>query len=41
MNEMGAGRYASSVAINLIFTVLLVVVSVLYKKFSRRWETES
>lgn len=38
MNEMGAGRYANSVAVNLIFTVLLVIVAVLYKKFSQRWE---
>lgn len=37
-NEMGAGRYATSVAVNLIFTVLLVIVAVLYKKFSERWE---
>ncbi|MDO4547603.1 MAG: sugar ABC transporter permease [Clostridia bacterium] len=38
MNEMGAGRYANSVAVNLIFTVLLVAVAVVYKKFSKRWE---
>ena len=38
MNEMGAGRYATSVAVNLIFTVILVIVAVLYKKFSERWE---
>lgn len=37
-NEMGAGRYATSVAVNLIFTVLLIIVAVLYKKFSERWE---
>jgi len=37
-NEMGAGRYATSVAVNLIFTVLLVIVAILYKKFSERWE---
>lgn len=37
-NEMGAGRYATSVAVNLIFTVILMVVAVLYKKYSERWE---
>lgn len=37
-NEMGAGRYATSVAVNLIFTVLLIIVAILYKKFSERWE---
>ncbi|MGL6198508.1 MAG: carbohydrate ABC transporter permease [Lachnospiraceae bacterium] len=39
MNEMSAGRYAQSVAVNLVFTVLLVVVSVVYQKFSSKWET--
>ena len=38
MNEMGTGRYANSVSVNLIFTILLVVVAYLYKKFSERWE---
>lgn len=38
MNEMGSGRYATSVAVNLIFTVILVIVAVLYKKYSERWE---
>lgn len=38
LNEMGAGRYATSVAVNLIFTIILIVVAVLYKKFSERWE---
>lgn len=38
LNEMGAGRYATSVAVNLIFTVILIVVAVLYKRFSERWE---
>ncbi|MFR1299453.1 MAG: hypothetical protein ACLSBD_07465 [Blautia massiliensis (ex Durand et al. 2017)] len=33
MNEMSAGRYAQSVAVNLVFTVLLVIVSVVYQKF--------
>ncbi len=39
MNEMSAGRYAQSVAVNLVFTVLLVLVSMLYQRFSSRWET--
>ena len=39
MNEMSAGRYAQSVAVNLVFTVLLVIVSMVYQKFSSRWET--
>ena len=38
-NEMSAGRYSQSVAVNLVFTVLLVIVSVVYQKFSSRWET--
>lgn len=40
MNEMGAGRYASSVAVNLLFTMLLIIVAFLHKKFSERWESE-
>ena len=39
MNEMSAGRYAQSVAVNLVFTLLLVLVSIVYQKFSSRWET--
>ncbi len=39
MNEMSAGRYAQSVAVNLVFTLLLIIVSMLYQKFSSRWET--
>lgn len=38
MNEMSRGRYAHSVAINLIFSVILVIVAILYQKFSERWE---
>ncbi len=38
MNEMGAGRYANSVAINLIFTIILIAVAMLYQRYSRRWE---
>ena len=38
MNEMSAGRYAQSVAINLVFTVGLLLVSFGYQKFSERWE---
>ena len=39
MNEMSAGRYAQSVAVNFVFTILLVLVSFLYQKLSSRWET--
>lgn len=39
MNEMSSGRYAQSVAINLVFTVILVIVALCYQKFSERWET--
>lgn len=38
MNEMSAGRYSMSVAVNLVFTILLVAISGLYQKFSERWE---
>ncbi|MFV0527459.1 MAG: carbohydrate ABC transporter permease [Lachnospiraceae bacterium] len=38
MNEMSSGRYAQSVAVNLIFTILLVAISILYQKFSSKWE---
>lgn len=38
MNEMSAGRYAQSVAVNFVFTILLIVVSILYQKLSSRWE---
>lgn len=39
MNEMSAGRYAQSVAVNLVFTILLVIVSIVYQKVTSRWET--
>lgn len=38
MNEMARGRYSHSVAINVIFTIILIIVAVLYQKFSERWE---
>lgn len=38
MNEMATGRYSHSVAINMIFTLILVIVAVCYQKFSERWE---
>ena len=38
MNEMGAGRYAASVSVNLIFTIILIGIAILYKKLSERWE---
>lgn len=38
MNEMANGRFATSVAVNLVFTVILVLITVAYQKFSSRWE---
>jgi len=38
MNEMSAGRYSQSVAINLIFTIILVAAAIVYQKYSERWE---
>jgi raffinose/stachyose/melibiose transport system permease protein len=38
MNEMSAGRYAQSVAVNMVFTLLLIAVSITYQKVSERWE---
>lgn len=38
MNEMSAGRFSQSVAINLMFTLILVFVAIVYQKTSERWE---
>ncbi|MGO5095552.1 carbohydrate ABC transporter permease [Agathobaculum sp. LCP25S3_E8] len=38
MNEMAKGRYGQSVAINFVFTILLVIAAIAYQKFSSRWE---
>ncbi|MDR2370115.1 MAG: sugar ABC transporter permease [Treponema sp.] len=38
MNEMAAGRYAQSVSVNLVFTLVLVAVSVCWQKISEMWE---
>jgi raffinose/stachyose/melibiose transport system permease protein len=38
MNEMSAGRFAQSVSVNLLFSVLLVIVSIGYQKLSELWE---
>lgn len=38
MHEMSAGRYAQSVSINLVFSILLLIVGAVYLKFSERWE---
>ncbi|MDO5423353.1 MAG: sugar ABC transporter permease [Eubacteriales bacterium] len=38
MNEMAAGRFSHSVAINMIFTIMLVIVAVLFQKYSERCE---
>lgn len=38
MNEMAAGRFSHSVAINMVFTIILVIVAVLFQKYSERCE---
>lgn len=38
MNEMAAGRYAQSVAVNLIFTIFLLIINISYQRFSKKWE---
>ncbi len=38
MNEMSKGRFAQSVAVNFVFTILLILAAVAYQKFSSRWE---
>lgn len=38
MNEMASGRFAHSVAINMVFTVILVIVAVAFQKYSERCE---
>jgi raffinose/stachyose/melibiose transport system permease protein len=38
MNEMAAGRYAQSVGVNLVFTLVLIVVSIAWQKASEVWE---
>lgn len=38
LNEMSSGRYSHSVAINLVFTVLLVLVAIAFQKYSDKME---
>lgn len=38
VNEMANGRFAASVAVNLVFTVVLILITIAYQKFSSRWE---
>ncbi len=40
INEMANGRFAHSTAINLIFTIFLVIVAVIYQRVTRRLEEE-
>jgi raffinose/stachyose/melibiose transport system permease protein len=40
LNEMASDRYAQSVAINLIFAIVLVIVAVAYQKFASMTEVE-
>jgi raffinose/stachyose/melibiose transport system permease protein len=38
MNEMAAGRYAQSVSVNLVFSILLVLIAAAYQHLSEKWE---
>jgi raffinose/stachyose/melibiose transport system permease protein len=38
VNEMAVGRFSQSVAINLLFTIILVIIAIIYQKISERWE---
>ena len=38
INEMARGRFSTSVAVNLVFTIVLVIVAILYQKLTERWE---
>lgn len=38
INEMARGRYGQSVAINLIFTVILVIAAFSYQRYASKWE---
>jgi raffinose/stachyose/melibiose transport system permease protein len=40
LSEMSRDRYAQSVAINLVFSALLVIVAIAYQKFSKKLEGE-
>ena len=40
LNEMSTGRYAQSVAINLVFAIILVIVALGYQRFARLTEVE-
>lgn len=40
LSEMSRDRYAQSVSINLLFSVMLVVVAILYQKNSKKWEAK-
>jgi raffinose/stachyose/melibiose transport system permease protein len=40
LNEMARDRYAQSVAINLVFSILLVVVAILYQYYTKKTEVD-
>lgn len=40
LNEMDAGRYAQSVTINLVFTIFLVIVAIVFHIYSKRTEAD-
>lgn len=41
LSEMSRDRYAQSVTINLVFTVLLVVVAFAFQNYSKKWEAKT
>ncbi|MFH0896318.1 MAG: sugar ABC transporter permease, partial [Bacteroidota bacterium] len=40
LSEMSRDRYAQSVAINLIFSIMLVIVAISFQKYSKKWEAK-
>ena len=40
LSEMSRDRYSQSVSINLIFSIMLVIVAILYQKQSKKWEAK-
>jgi len=40
MAQMARNRYAQSVAINLVWSAILIVVAILFQKYSSKWEAD-
>lgn len=40
LSEMSRDRYSQSVSINLIFSIMLVIVAILFQKYSKKWEAK-